>query len=170
MTVLSWLVLVGALGPLRADDPIPLHIGGTFPMEAGSGGWAGGQACLPAVQMALEDVNSRPDVLPGYVLHMNTSNSKCQAGLATQQLYDLLYTPPTKLMLLAGCSPVTTVIAESAPVWKLVVLTRLQLTSMQAHWHAFYQRPITIASDPLTSLLIAVFTDDLSLAVRLLNL
>ncbi|KAK6766558.1 hypothetical protein RB195_026066 [Necator americanus] len=123
MTVLSWLVLVGALGPLRADDPIPLHIGGTFPMEAGSGGWAGGQACLPAVQMALEDVNSRPDVLPGYVLHMNTSNSKCQPGLATQQLYDLLYTPPTKLMLLAGCSPVTTVIAESAPVWKLVVVS-----------------------------------------------
>ncbi|KAK6050373.1 hypothetical protein COOONC_12122 [Cooperia oncophora] len=76
MTVLSWLVLVGALGPLHADDPVPLHIGGTFPMEAGSGGWAGGQACLPAVQMALEDVNNRPDVLPGYVLHMNTSNSK----------------------------------------------------------------------------------------------
>ncbi|WKY16607.1 hypothetical protein Q1695_001333 [Nippostrongylus brasiliensis] len=123
MTVLSWLVLVGALGPLRADDPVPLHIGGTFPMEAGSGGWAGGQACLPAVQMALEDVNNRPDVLPGYVLHMNTSNSKCQPGLATQQLYDLLYTPPTKLMLLAGCSPVTTVIAESAPVWKLVVVS-----------------------------------------------
>ncbi|VDO62299.1 unnamed protein product [Heligmosomoides polygyrus] len=127
MTVLSWLVLVGALGPLRAaaDDPVPLHIGGTFPMEAGSGGWAGGQACLPAVQMALEDVNNRQDVLPGYVLHMNTSNSKCQAGLATQQLYDLLYTPPTKLMLLAGCSPVTTVIAESAPVWKLVVVSLL---------------------------------------------
>ncbi|XGW33249.1 hypothetical protein V3C99_017596 [Haemonchus contortus] len=123
MTVLSWLVLVAALGPLHADDPVPLHIGGTFPMEAGSGGWAGGQACLPAVQMALEDVNNREDVLPGYVLHMNTSNSKCQAGLATQQLFDLLYTPPTKLMLLAGCSPVTTVIAESAPVWKLVVVS-----------------------------------------------
>ncbi|VDM75092.1 unnamed protein product [Strongylus vulgaris] len=134
MTVLSWLVLVGALGPLRADDPIPLHIGGTFPMEAGSGGWAGGQACLPAVQMALEDVNNRPDVLPGYVLHMNTSNSKCQPGLATQQLYDLLYTPPTKLMLLAGCSPVTTVIAESAPVWKLVVVSYL-FPMAPAHLH-----------------------------------
>ncbi|KJH41376.1 hypothetical protein DICVIV_12652 [Dictyocaulus viviparus] len=150
MNVLSWLVFVGTLRPISADDPVPLYIGGTFPMEAGSGGWAGGQdllvmlqryicillfflflrfsfikACLPAVQMALEDVNSRPDILPGYVLHMNTSNSKCQPGLATQQLYDLLYTPPIKLMLLAGCSPVTTVIAESAPVWKLVVVRLL---------------------------------------------
>lgn len=39
-----------------------------------------------------------------------------------QQLYDFLYKPPTKLMLLTGCSPVTTVIAEAAPVWKLVVV------------------------------------------------
>lgn len=51
MTVLSWLVLVGALGPLRAaaDDPVPLHIGGTFPMEAGSGGWAGGQVSISGI-------------------------------------------------------------------------------------------------------------------------
>ncbi|CAD6193046.1 unnamed protein product [Caenorhabditis auriculariae] len=114
-----WVVKVAGW----TDDPVTLHIGGTFPMESGSGGWAGGEACLPAVQMALEDVNSRSDVLPGYILHMNTSNSKCQPGLAMQQLYDFLYTPPTKLMLLTGCSPVTTVISEAAPVWKLVVIS-----------------------------------------------
>ncbi|EGT30589.1 CBN-GBB-1 protein [Caenorhabditis brenneri] len=92
-------------------------------MESGSGGWAGGEACLPAVQMALEDVNNRLDILPGYVLNMTNHNSQCQPGLAMQQLYDFLYKPPTKLMLLAGCSPVTTVIAEAAPVWNLVVLS-----------------------------------------------
>ncbi|CAI2356646.1 unnamed protein product [Caenorhabditis sp. 36 PRJEB53466] len=92
-------------------------------MESGSGGWAGGEACLPAVQMALEDVNSRLDILPGYTLNMTNHNSQCQPGLAMQQLYDFLYKPPTKLMLLTGCSPVTTVIAEAAPVWKLVVLS-----------------------------------------------
>ncbi|KIH65573.1 hypothetical protein ANCDUO_04099 [Ancylostoma duodenale] len=132
---------------------------------------------------------------------MNTSNSKCQAGLATQQLYDLLYTPPTKLMLLAGCSPVTTVIAESAPVWKLVVANawvivgmyrilrrlkcmRIRDVKMRLQQDGCYKTitaneaaidvypdslayflppPITIASEPLTLLLIAVFTDDLSL-------
>ncbi|VDM41540.1 unnamed protein product [Toxocara canis] len=92
-------------------------------MEAGSGGWAGGQACLPAVQMALEDVNGNVNVLPGYTLRLHHHNSKCQPGLAAKQMYELLYKPPVKLMLLAGCSPVTTVVAEAAPVWNLVVLS-----------------------------------------------
>ncbi|KAI1732346.1 receptor family ligand binding region domain-containing protein [Ditylenchus destructor] len=100
-----------------------LHIGGVFPMEAGSGGWPGGQACLPAVEMALEDINSDETILPNYALKLHHHNSKCQPGLAAKQLFELLYKPPTKLMLLSGCSPVTTVIAESAPVWNLIVLS-----------------------------------------------
>ncbi|KAI6229253.1 Gamma-aminobutyric acid type B receptor subunit 1 [Aphelenchoides besseyi] len=100
-----------------------LHIGSMFPMEAGSGGWAGGQACLPAVQMALDDINNNPNVLPGYHLHSHNHNTKCQPGLAAKQLYELLYKPPVKLMLVSGCSPVTTVVAEAAPVWNLIVLS-----------------------------------------------
>ena len=56
--------------------PKELHIGGVFPMEAGSGGWPGGQACLPAVQMALADINSNPNVLPNYALRLHHHNSK----------------------------------------------------------------------------------------------
>ncbi|VDN01029.1 unnamed protein product [Thelazia callipaeda] len=92
-------------------------------MEAGSGGWAGGEACLPAVQIALEDVNSNANILPGFTLKLHYHNSKCQPGLAAKQMFELLYKAPTKLMLLAGCSPVTTVFAEAAPVWNLVVLS-----------------------------------------------
>lgn len=55
---------------------IDLHIGGVFPMEAGSGGWAGGQACLPAVQMALRDVNANRNILMGYNLVLHHHNSK----------------------------------------------------------------------------------------------
>uniref|UniRef100_A0A1I8EZ83 Receptor family ligand binding region containing protein n=1 Tax=Wuchereria bancrofti TaxID=6293 RepID=A0A1I8EZ83_WUCBA len=102
---------------------VDLHIGGVFPMEAGSGGWAGGEACLPAVQIALQDVNANTNILPGYMLKLHYHNSKCQPGLAAKQMYELLYKAPTKLMLLAGCSPVTTVFAEAAPVWNLVVLS-----------------------------------------------
>uniref|UniRef100_A0A915PR79 G-protein coupled receptors family 3 profile domain-containing protein n=1 Tax=Setaria digitata TaxID=48799 RepID=A0A915PR79_9BILA len=102
---------------------VDLHIGGVFPMEAGSGGWAGGEACLPAVRIALQDVNADNNILPGYMLKLHYHNSKCQPGLAAKQMYELLYKAPTKLMLLAGCSPVTTVIAEAAPVWNLVVLS-----------------------------------------------
>lgn len=44
-----------------------LYIGALFPM---SGGWPGGQACLPATQMALDLVNKRTDILPDYELEM----------------------------------------------------------------------------------------------------
>lgn len=44
-----------------------LYIGALFPM---SGGWPGGQACLPAAQMALDLVNSRTDILPDYQLEL----------------------------------------------------------------------------------------------------
>lgn len=35
-----------------------------------SGGWPGGQACLPAAQMALDLVNNRTDILPDYELEL----------------------------------------------------------------------------------------------------
>ena len=50
-----------------------LYIGGIFPM---TGGWAGGKGCRPAVDMALEDVNNRTDILPGYVLEMVANDSE----------------------------------------------------------------------------------------------
>ncbi|GMR62703.1 hypothetical protein PMAYCL1PPCAC_32898 [Pristionchus mayeri] len=105
------------------DGRVQLHVGGVFPMEAGAGGWPGGQACLPAVEMALEHINNNTDVLPGYKLHLHQSNSKCQPGLAMQELYNFVYEGKNKLMLLAGCSPVTTVVAETAPEWNLVVIS-----------------------------------------------
>lgn len=56
------------------ERPDELHIGGIFPI-AGKGGWQGGQACMPAARLALEDVNNREDLLPGYklILHSNDS-------------------------------------------------------------------------------------------------
>uniref|UniRef100_T1KK54 G-protein coupled receptors family 3 profile domain-containing protein n=1 Tax=Tetranychus urticae TaxID=32264 RepID=T1KK54_TETUR len=97
-----------------------LHIGGLFPMT-GTGGWLGGQGCQPAVEMALEDVNSRPDLLPGYYLSLTPNDSKCDSGLASALLYELVYEPPTKIMILGGCSIVCSTIAETAKMYNLVV-------------------------------------------------
>uniref|UniRef100_A0A0N5AF94 G_PROTEIN_RECEP_F3_4 domain-containing protein n=1 Tax=Syphacia muris TaxID=451379 RepID=A0A0N5AF94_9BILA len=122
--LIDYLVLLLLLTNIETTNAVvELHIGGLFPMEAGTGGWAGGEACLPAVKMAIEDVNKDDKVLAGYTLKLHQNNSKCQAGLAARQMYELLYTPPTKLMLLTGCSPVTTVVAEAAPMWNLIVLS-----------------------------------------------
>ncbi|CAG5115624.1 unnamed protein product, partial [Candidula unifasciata] len=100
--------------------PKTLTIGGIFPM---SGSWAGGVGCLPAVKMALEDVNNRTDILPDYKLEMQFDDSQCKPGLGTKVLYQLLYDKPTKLLVLTGCSIVSTFVAQAAKMWKLVVLS-----------------------------------------------
>uniref|UniRef100_A0A8C9VI63 Gamma-aminobutyric acid type B receptor subunit 1 n=1 Tax=Scleropages formosus TaxID=113540 RepID=A0A8C9VI63_SCLFO len=97
-----------------------LYIGALFPM---SGGWPGGQACLPSAQMALELVNKRTDILPDYELEMIYYDSKCDPGEATKLLYDLLYTEPIKIVLMPGCSSVSTLVAEAARMWNLIVLS-----------------------------------------------
>ncbi|XP_023658348.1 gamma-aminobutyric acid type B receptor subunit 1 isoform X3 [Paramormyrops kingsleyae] len=97
-----------------------LYIGALFPM---SGGWPGGQACLPSAQMALELVNKRTDILPDYELEMIYYDSMCDPGEATKLLYDLLYTEPIKIVLMPGCSSVSTLVAEAARMWNLIVLS-----------------------------------------------
>ncbi|XP_075434107.1 gamma-aminobutyric acid type B receptor subunit 1 isoform X5 [Ascaphus truei] len=97
-----------------------LHVGALFPM---SGGWPGGQACHPAAQMALEDVNNRRDILPEYELRLIHHDSRCDPGQATRHLYELLYNDPIKIMLMPGCSSVSTLVAEAARMWHLIVLS-----------------------------------------------
>ncbi|KAL4219318.1 Gamma-aminobutyric acid type B receptor subunit 1 [Mactra antiquata] len=43
-------------------------------------------------------------------------------GLGTKVLYELLYTHPKKLIVLTGCSIVSTFVAQAAKMWKLIVL------------------------------------------------
>ncbi|EEC10249.1 metabotropic GABA-B receptor subtype, putative, partial [Ixodes scapularis] len=52
-----------------------LYIAAVFPMK-GHGGWLGGQGCLPAALMALEDVNKRSDLLIGYKLEIDWRDSQ----------------------------------------------------------------------------------------------
>ncbi|KAK9306348.1 hypothetical protein QLX08_003030 [Tetragonisca angustula] len=109
----------GSLPPDDADNV--LHIGGIFPI-AGEGGWQGGQACMPAVNLALDDVNHEKNLLPGFILKLHSNDSECEPGLGASVMYNLLYYKPHKLMLLAGCSTVCTTVAEAAKMWNLVVL------------------------------------------------
>ncbi|PIK49564.1 putative gamma-aminobutyric acid type B receptor subunit 1-like, partial [Apostichopus japonicus] len=96
-----------------------LYIGAIFPMTGES--WQGGQGSKPAVDMALKDVNDRPDMLPGYKLNMVWNDSECNPGLGTNLFYNLLYTKPTKIMMLTGCSAASTPVAEAAHMWNLNV-------------------------------------------------
>ncbi|XP_033321593.1 gamma-aminobutyric acid type B receptor subunit 1 isoform X5 [Megalopta genalis] len=115
----STSVVEGSLPPEEEDNV--LHIGGIFPI-AGEGGWQGGQACMPAVNLALDDVNREKNLLPGFTLKLHSNDSECEPGLGASVMYNLLYYSPRKLMLLAGCSTVCTTVAEAAKMWNLVVL------------------------------------------------
>uniref|UniRef100_A0A8B9J949 Gamma-aminobutyric acid type B receptor subunit 1 n=1 Tax=Astyanax mexicanus TaxID=7994 RepID=A0A8B9J949_ASTMX len=112
LTLLSW--------PCAVAGKKKLYIGALFPM---SGGWPGGQACLPSAQMALDLVNNRSDILPDYELELIHYDSMCDPGEATKLLYDLLYTEPIKIVLMPGCSSVSTLVAEAARMWNLIVFS-----------------------------------------------
>uniref|UniRef100_A0AAV2K9M3 Receptor ligand binding region domain-containing protein n=1 Tax=Knipowitschia caucasica TaxID=637954 RepID=A0AAV2K9M3_KNICA len=49
--------------------------------------------------------------------------TECDPGEATKLLYDLLYTEPIKIVLMPGCSSVSTLVAEAARMWNLIVLS-----------------------------------------------
>ncbi|XP_069963240.1 gamma-aminobutyric acid type B receptor subunit 1 [Bactrocera oleae] len=124
--VTFWIFLLLSLILHNADltnggRPDELHIGGIFPI-AGTGGWQGGQACMPAARLALDDVNKEPNLLPGFKLILHSNDSECEPGLGASVMYNLLYNRPQKLMLLAGCSTVCTTVAEAAKMWNLIVL------------------------------------------------
>lgn len=70
-----WLSGCGGGGYSEGRRDGDLHIGGIFPME-GEGGWQGGQACKPAAELALADVNERLDLLSGFKLYIHSNDSK----------------------------------------------------------------------------------------------
>uniref|UniRef100_A0A8D2LJV4 Gamma-aminobutyric acid type B receptor subunit 1 n=1 Tax=Varanus komodoensis TaxID=61221 RepID=A0A8D2LJV4_VARKO len=47
----------------------------------------------------------------------------CEPGVATKFLYELLYNDPIKIILMPGCSSVSTLVAEAARMWNLIVLS-----------------------------------------------
>jgi gamma-aminobutyric acid type B receptor len=47
---------------------------------------------------------------------------QCNPGLGASVLYDLIYNPPTKLLILGGCSIVCSTVAETAKMYNLVVV------------------------------------------------
>ena len=57
--------------------------------------------------------------------HVVVPLPQCDPGEATKLLYDLLYTEPIKIVLMPGCSGVSTLVAEAARMWNLIVVSVL---------------------------------------------
>ncbi len=59
--------------PTNDSRPIPLYLGAFF--EGPGGGWDG-SGCVPAIEMALEHINARKDILPEYELRAVWADTK----------------------------------------------------------------------------------------------
>lgn len=82
-----FLILWLSTGDADVGENI-LHIGGIFPIN-GEGGWQGGQACMPAAHLALEDVNKRKDLLPGYILKLHANDSEVSSVMNMFIIYSI---------------------------------------------------------------------------------
>lgn len=71
--------------PLDKSKLKYIEIGGLFPMN-GTTGWLGGQGCLPAAMMALEDVNNNENLLAGYYLNITWNNSQVRILLSMDEI------------------------------------------------------------------------------------
>ncbi|XP_031551281.1 gamma-aminobutyric acid type B receptor subunit 2-like [Actinia tenebrosa] len=113
---------VNSLGTRNTTSSPSLHnltIGAYFPVSGSC--WTGGMATNIAVDMAVEQINRRADVLVGYRLNVDAMDTKCEPGVALRGLYEHVHTKPAKLMLLgAALSFITQPIADAAKYWNLV--------------------------------------------------
>ncbi|KAJ8044389.1 Gamma-aminobutyric acid type B receptor subunit 1 [Holothuria leucospilota] len=108
---------------------IPLYISGMFSM---TNGWDG-SGVLPAVELALEQINERTDILEGYNLQLVWNDSQCVAGKAPRILFDHINNEPTKLIILgAACSPNTQAIAVAAHYWNLLTVIVTEIVDKEA--------------------------------------
>lgn len=84
------------------------------------------QVSLPPDFLSFTHINSLFFLIigPPLLLCNNLSfyPSQCDPGEATKLLYDLLYTEPIKIVLMPGCSGVSTLVAEAARMWNLIVV------------------------------------------------
>ncbi|XP_041350710.1 gamma-aminobutyric acid type B receptor subunit 1-like [Gigantopelta aegis] len=88
------------------------------------GAWHGGAAVLAASQLALEQVNQRDDVLPGYRLNLLWNDTGCDPGLGLDLMFQHLYSPPTKIMIIGAlCSIVSQATAQVSHRWNVVQLS-----------------------------------------------
>ncbi|XP_033116361.1 gamma-aminobutyric acid type B receptor subunit 1-like [Anneissia japonica] len=58
-----------------------------------------------------------------YIFLMQTHIEICNPGIGTNIFYKLLYDKPQMIMLLSGCSSVSTPVAEAARLWNLIVVS-----------------------------------------------
>ncbi|XP_072039595.1 gamma-aminobutyric acid type B receptor subunit 1-like [Amphiura filiformis] len=98
----------------------PLYLLGLYPMTGTK--WPGGEAMLPASQLAVIDINQNSSILADYQLNIIVKDTQCVGSYGNDVMYEELYNKEeTKIAILGGgCSMDTIPTAQSSHLWNLI--------------------------------------------------
>ncbi|XP_077991244.1 gamma-aminobutyric acid type B receptor subunit 1-like [Glandiceps talaboti] len=103
------------------SENVTLNIVGFFP---GKTSVINMEGVLPACQMALDHINERDDILPGYFLNLDYGNTQCNPGYGTKVLFEFINSNTSYIMVLgAGCSGVAQPVSMASNLWNLVQMS-----------------------------------------------
>ncbi|XP_035798784.2 gamma-aminobutyric acid type B receptor subunit 2-like [Amphiprion ocellaris] len=119
------LLLLGfcwlALDPVLAQVRHPLPVLWMMPLSSGSWRQNLTAGVVPAVRLALQDLEDQPPPLGNYEVQLQLLDSQCDPAKALKALFDAMWAGPKHLLLIGGvCPPVTALIARSLPALHLV--------------------------------------------------
>ncbi|XP_077867209.1 gamma-aminobutyric acid type B receptor subunit 2-like [Saccoglossus kowalevskii] len=104
---------------VKSEAETTLHISGFFALTGKHSSWAMG--LLPATLLAVEHINQRPYILPGYQLELVVNDTVGDGGKAIRELIHHIEKPPTKLMIIGSARSIENIVlAETAKWWNLV--------------------------------------------------
>ncbi|XP_071809085.1 gamma-aminobutyric acid type B receptor subunit 2-like [Asterias amurensis] len=143
--------LCGFLSPRKLESArIDLHIAGLFPLTAP--GWIGdyGLQGLTAVQLAVDQINDRADVLKDYRLVLDYNDTKASSAVGMTALFDLYYSQPVKIAVIGEL--LSTVTRDLTGVTSLWALTQMAFASSavelsQRSMYPYFFRTIASADE-----------------------
>ncbi|XP_070533384.1 gamma-aminobutyric acid type B receptor subunit 2-like [Ptychodera flava] len=106
-TFIFTFVLTMAVCQVEDQNKTKLILAGFVPTHPNSSWSASGM--IPAIELALDDVNNRSDILQDYELLWEWKDDECDPGLATYLLCQHVYNGSQKIMVLGGGCSVSTV-------------------------------------------------------------
>ncbi|RMX44624.1 hypothetical protein pdam_00002738 [Pocillopora damicornis] len=97
-----------------------LYIGGLFGIDTSGGGW-NSAGIIPAVQMAIDEINNNTEILKDYHLQLLIKDSQCNVGEAVRRTLEYISSGKPKIMFLGpGCSKAAMPVAEAIHYWNIV--------------------------------------------------
>lgn len=97
-----------------------LYIGGLFGIDTSRGGW-NSAGIIPAVQMAIDEINNDNEVLKDYHLKLLIKDSECNVGEAVRRTLEYISSGKPKITFLGpGCSKAAMPVAEAIHYWNIV--------------------------------------------------